>query len=106
MIWVVDWSRRLCPGRFLAESSLWLTMASVLAAFDIKPPVDENGREVIPPASFTSGTARLVKLVSRFVDSSCSFLHIRFSQPQKFRCRITPRTEKYVYLIGQEETFD
>jgi len=30
----------------LAESSLFITLASLLWAFDILPPLDENGREV------------------------------------------------------------
>ncbi len=36
--------RRICPGRFFAGETLALLCASVLHAFDIKPPVDENGR--------------------------------------------------------------
>ena len=33
-------------------------MASILAAFEIKPPLDENGREYLPKIAFTSGTGR------------------------------------------------
>lgn len=33
-------------------------MATTLAAFDILPPLDENGKEVVPEAIFTTGTAR------------------------------------------------
>ncbi|PIL24832.1 cytochrome P450 [Ganoderma sinense ZZ0214-1] len=36
--------RRICPGRFFADETLQLLYASVLHSFDIKPPLDENGR--------------------------------------------------------------
>ena len=49
---------RVCPGRFFAEQGLWLTMASILAAFDIKPPLDDSGRECMPKIVFTTGTGR------------------------------------------------
>ncbi|KAM5546226.1 hypothetical protein V8D89_000352 [Ganoderma adspersum] len=35
--------RRLCPGRYFAESTLFILCASVLSAFAIGPPVDHNG---------------------------------------------------------------
>ncbi|KAM5534507.1 hypothetical protein V8D89_011839 [Ganoderma adspersum] len=36
--------RRICPGRFFADETLALLCASVLHLFDIKPPMDENGK--------------------------------------------------------------
>ncbi len=33
----------ICPGRHLAWSSLWLTVASMLATMNIMKAVDENG---------------------------------------------------------------
>ncbi|KAF7304880.1 Cytochrome P450 [Mycena kentingensis (nom. inval.)] len=37
--------RRICPGRYMARSSLWITIASLLATFDItkSQQVDETG---------------------------------------------------------------
>ncbi|KAL0066768.1 hypothetical protein AAF712_006159 [Marasmius tenuissimus] len=35
--------RRICPGRHLAMSLLYITAASLLAVFDISKPVDEDG---------------------------------------------------------------
>lgn len=49
---------RVCPGRFFAESEMWLTMANLLAAFDLKLPVDRNGHEFTPEVEFTSGFGR------------------------------------------------
>ena len=34
---------RVCVGRHFAESTLFILCASVLAAFDIGPPIDEDG---------------------------------------------------------------
>jgi cytochrome P450 len=38
--------RRLCPGVHIAENSLFIVAAKVLWAFDIKPPLDDNGDEI------------------------------------------------------------
>ncbi|KAI1784946.1 cytochrome P450 98A3 [Ganoderma leucocontextum] len=38
--------RRVCPGRYFAESTLFILCASVLSAFEIGPPVGENGTPV------------------------------------------------------------
>ncbi|KAJ4366496.1 hypothetical protein N0V83_008132 [Neocucurbitaria cava] len=37
--------RRICPGMHLAENSLFITLASILWLFEIKPPLDQNGVE-------------------------------------------------------------
>ena len=37
--------RRVCPGMHLAENSLYITLAKILWAFDIRAPVDANGKE-------------------------------------------------------------
>ena len=50
-----DSTLRICPGKLFAEQTMWLTMASILSAFDIKPPLDDNGIECMPRVAFTSG---------------------------------------------------
>ena len=37
---------RVCPGRHFAAASLFIYCASVLHAFDIMPPKDENGNPI------------------------------------------------------------
>ena len=37
--WTLDGSR-ICPGRYFAEASLFMYMASILHAFTIEPPFD------------------------------------------------------------------
>ncbi|KAJ7829395.1 cytochrome P450 [Mycena olivaceomarginata] len=72
------WGRRICPGRFLAENSLWLHVATVLACFNITPTVGDDGKPIIPPREYTSGMA---------------------SRPLPFPCRIYPRNDSVVDLI-------
>ncbi|KAJ7608414.1 cytochrome P450 [Roridomyces roridus] len=72
------WGRRICPGRFLAENSLWLHIATMLACFDISRVVGPDGKEVIPPREYTSGMA---------------------SRPLPFKCSITPRNKAAVEVI-------
>ncbi|KAJ6549908.1 cytochrome P450 [Mycena capillaripes] len=47
--------RRMCPGRHMVLSTLWLTVASVLAVFKIKHFIDENGEVVEPEYEYPSG---------------------------------------------------
>ena len=47
--------RRICPGRFMARSSMWITVASVLAAFEITPVVDSRGVPQIPKEEYSAG---------------------------------------------------
>ncbi|EKM56473.1 uncharacterized protein PHACADRAFT_253615, partial [Phanerochaete carnosa HHB-10118-sp] len=69
--------RRICPGLHLADASVWLTCATVLAAFDIKKLVhDGKIVEVVP--EYTSGTV---------------------SHPKPFKCDIKPRSAKARALI-------
>jgi hypothetical protein len=46
---------RVCPGRWLAESALWMTVVSVLASVDVVPARDAEGAQVVPPVAVSSG---------------------------------------------------
>jgi len=63
--------RRKCPGRALAWDSLWIAMASMLAAFEFLPAMDADGRPAPPAQEFTP----------TFV-----------SRPKPFECTIRPRS--------------
>ncbi len=43
--------RRICPGRHLSDGSLFITIASILSAFNISPPLDKDGKpmDIQPP---------------------------------------------------------
>ena len=45
---------RICPGKHLALRSLYLLIACVLSAFDIKPALDEDGNPQVPKPEFNS----------------------------------------------------
>ncbi|KAJ7483509.1 cytochrome P450 [Mycena latifolia] len=55
--------RRICPGRHLAASSLWITIASILATLDIKKAKDENGKEIEPSYEYFPGLVSYVAVV-------------------------------------------
>ncbi|KAK7404065.1 CMRF35-like molecule 2 [Neonectria punicea] len=76
------YGRRICPGRFLADESLFITISRLLAAFDIRKAVDKQGNEIDPQIKTTPG------LISHLLD---------------FPYSIKPRNAKYVDLIRSIE---
>jgi cytochrome P450 len=79
---VFGFGRRICPGRLLADSVLFLTIAQSLVVFDIKKNLDEDGKEVDPAVGATPGI---------------------ISHPVPFQYRLVPRSEKHVKLIRSVE---
>ncbi|KAF9016760.1 cytochrome P450 [Hymenopellis radicata] len=49
--------RRVCPGQYMATSSIWIAIASILAVFHISKAVDEDGNVVEPSYEFASSLA-------------------------------------------------
>ncbi|KDN39026.1 hypothetical protein RSAG8_09062, partial [Rhizoctonia solani AG-8 WAC10335] len=74
--------RRLCPGIHYAESSIFITVASMLTAYNITKAKDENGQEITPS---TEGVAESVVY-----------------HPKPFKCVFTPRSDKHRELILAE----
>jgi len=71
--------RRICPGRHAADPVLWITLASVLATFDVSKARDANGVEIeIDPDAFTDTVV---------------------STPHPFVCSIVPRSDHAESLI-------
>ncbi|EIW86005.1 cytochrome P450 [Coniophora puteana RWD-64-598 SS2] len=67
---VFGFGRRICPGRHLAETSIWVAMANMLAAFTFETLENVNGKSWEEDIKWTWGiTAR----------------------PTGFKCTITPR---------------
>ncbi|PLB46101.1 cytochrome P450 oxidoreductase OrdA-like protein [Aspergillus steynii IBT 23096] len=69
--------RRTCPGRFLADSNLYLTIARSLILFHIRKPV-VNGQVMEPPEDFQPGIV---------------------SQPTPFELDIRPRSAEHESLL-------
>ena len=52
---VFGFGRRICPGRYMARSAMWIAIASILATYEISKALDEKGHEVEPIDEYTSG---------------------------------------------------
>ncbi|KAL2838959.1 cytochrome P450 [Aspergillus pseudoustus] len=74
--------RRICPGIHVAERSLFLGMSRILWAFDIRPAVDEKGKEILPDAN---------RLTQGFV-----------CMPEEFPARIAPRSKERAEMVRKE----
>ncbi|KAI0351223.1 cytochrome P450 [Trametes cingulata] len=77
---IFGFGRRVCPGQALADPSIWLAMANVLAVFDIKKPVDDAGHEFTPSAEFLSGFTKYVH-VQLFVYSGTDAIPLSVANP-------------------------
>lgn len=47
--------RRICPGRFFGETSLFALVSHLLAVYDIKPALDKDGKEIEIKPEMTDG---------------------------------------------------
>lgn len=84
---VFGFGRRICPGRFLADNTLYLSVAQSLAVFNITKAV-ENGQEVDVKPEFQAGV---------------------ISHPVPWKFNITPRSPAHVDLIlsvGKEHPWE
>ncbi|KAI1132726.1 putative cytochrome P450 oxidoreductase OrdA-like protein [Nemania abortiva] len=79
---IFGYGRRICPGRYLAYSSVWLSVARSLAVFNIGKGLDKSGREIEPTTTFTPG------ILSRL---------------EPFKATIKPRSPQHEALIRQVE---
>ncbi|KAK5126948.1 hypothetical protein LTR85_008306 [Meristemomyces frigidus] len=75
---IFGFGRRVCPGKVLADASLYLTFAQSLSAFSIRKPLDDGGNEINAEHSFGSGI---------------------IAHPGTFNVRVTPRSEQHNVLI-------
>lgn len=72
--------RRICPGRVLADASLFLTVAQSLAVFNINKKVDKDGR--------------VVELAHDFMGGIVSY-------PKAFEVSVVPRSQKHEELVDK-----
>ncbi|KAJ7247317.1 cytochrome P450 [Mycena rebaudengoi] len=75
---VFGFGRRICPGRHMAMSSLWISIASILATFDISKAVGEDGKVIEPSYEYEPGI---------------------ISVPAPIQCSIKPRSQAAINLI-------
>ncbi|EHK24794.1 uncharacterized protein TRIVIDRAFT_190045 [Trichoderma virens Gv29-8] len=79
---VFGWGRRICPGRYISDDNLFITIVRLLATFNISKAVDEQGRQMEPNVEYTPG------LISR---------------PVSFPFSITVRSSEHAELIDSVE---
>lgn len=60
---------RICPGRYFAMDTLWLSMASILSVYTIGKPVDESGGKVDIALKYKAG---LNRFIARFAFFLCA----------------------------------
>ncbi|KAK1671749.1 cytochrome P450 [Colletotrichum godetiae] len=70
--------RRVCVGRHLAEASVWIVIASMLATVRIEKARGPRGEEIIPRVKLTNGLT---------------------SHPKRFLCRIRPRSSRRAEMV-------
>lgn len=58
---VFGFGRRVCPGSYLAERSLFLNIANILAVFSLEKESDNDGRVLEPPKEWHGGTTSHLK---------------------------------------------
>lgn len=54
-LYAFGFGRRVCPGRHIAEQSLFAILATVLHTLDVVRAKDGEGREVVPDVRVNSG---------------------------------------------------
>ncbi|KAF1849093.1 O-methylsterigmatocystin oxidoreductase [Cucurbitaria berberidis CBS 394.84] len=78
---IFGYGRRICPGRYVADNALFITIAQSLAVFNVNKSV-ENGKTIEPEVKFEPGA---------------------ISHPKPYRCSITPRSKAHEELIRASE---
>ncbi|KAF8515735.1 cytochrome P450 [Gautieria morchelliformis] len=102
--------RRICPGRYLADNTIYIATSTILKLFNISPAKEANGTEIPIDVTFTSGTISCVQvLATKTQPSSTVLIACAFRRPDPFECSITPRIrssesllEHYQGLWGDE----
>ncbi|PCH38755.1 cytochrome P450 [Wolfiporia cocos MD-104 SS10] len=77
---VFGFGRRLCPGRYLGDSNVWLIAATLLATFNFERLRDSTGREIIPAVKWGSDL---------------------INHPEPFEFNVRPRSEAAAKLVSQ-----
>ncbi|KAJ7881746.1 cytochrome P450 [Mycena olivaceomarginata] len=55
---VFGFGRRICTGQYVADNSLWIAIASILATCTITNVLDESGQIIVPERTMTDGPGR------------------------------------------------
>ncbi|MCJ1401245.1 hypothetical protein MMC11_004457 [Xylographa trunciseda] len=77
--------RRICPGAKLAENTLFIAAASIMWAFEVRSPLDADGKEIPVDTS----------------DAAFNEMH-PFYPPKPFKARFIPRNPKRLEVVREQ----
>ncbi|KAF9076847.1 cytochrome P450 [Rhodocollybia butyracea] len=78
-IYAYGFGRRVCVGRYVADTTVWLTIVSILATLDLRKAKDDRGHEIDIPEEYTQ--------------------HFFRYSPKPYQSSIKPRDSKALALI-------
>ncbi|KAF7359633.1 Cytochrome P450 [Mycena venus] len=76
--------RRICTGQYLADNSIWIAFATLLAACTITNAVDADGNVIVPDGSMSYGL---------------------MSHPNEYQCAVKPRTAQIERMLMDRDAF-
>lgn len=79
---VFGYGRRICPGRYVADNALFVTIAQVLTMIDIRKVVSGDHQVVMPEVLFKPGV---------------------IAHPVPFRCEIKVKWKGYEKLVREAQ---
>ena len=97
------YGRRICPGRYMAEAQVWLSVASMLSVFHIGPGVESMGMPIKTTPAFSSGLIWYVLYARLARESGVKIVDC--SHPLPFDFTITPRGD-YVKALLEESKLE
>ncbi|KAJ7251429.1 cytochrome P450, partial [Mycena rebaudengoi] len=77
---IFGFGRRVCPGQHMVQSTLWITVASLLAVFNITKAIGKDGKILEPSYEYHSAI-------------------VSYVMPFPFKCSIKPRSKAAADLI-------
>ena len=89
----------ICPGRYMADNSIFIAIAFILKVFSITPAKDGNGNEIPVNVAFTSGMISLVDTDTSSSGSMNNLTRLRCRHPRPFQCEFKTRSEAAKSLI-------
>ncbi|KAL6711774.1 hypothetical protein ACN47E_002817 [Coniothyrium glycines] len=81
--WTFGYGRRVCPGRYVADNALFVTIAQALSVFSIEKARDAQGKVIEPQVQFEPGVV---------------------SHPLAYQTSIRPRSAQHEKRIRDAET--
>ncbi|KAI0773252.1 cytochrome P450 [Trametes elegans] len=90
---IFGFGRRSCPGLYVADNFLYITIATMLASFTISPALGADGKPILPDPNYSAELGGIWYV--HWDMASCRVYAVDAdghpSQPPPFPCSITPR---------------